>query len=134
MPRRSGFVICPSMLPQNISKCVVVMNTLDLDPSDKSEDGFESITDAMTELRFPQGNNQAMEELVEAHPMYATAKREYLELLNVFLPGFEFQADSNPEKEVALSQDEDPELTDALKTFTALTKRRREKAQEFYVS
>ncbi len=127
-------MVCPSMIPQNISKCVVVAHNLELDPSDKSEDGFESITDAMTELRFPRGNNQAMEDLVESHPMYAAAKKEYLELLNVFLPGFEFQEDSKPEKVLATSHEEDPELTDALKTFTALTKRRKEKAQEFYVS
>ena len=132
MPRKPAFVVSASAIPTNIDKCVVVPHSLNLNDADRSEDGFESLNDAMTALRFPRGNNKAMEDLVESHSMFPIAKKEYLELLNVFLPGFEFEEDSKPEKEVPPNE-EDAELTDALKTFITLTRRRKEKAEEFYV-
>ena len=133
MPRRERCVVIESAIPRNIHKCMVVPHSLNLDSTDCSEDGFDSLNDAMTALRFPRGNNKAMEDLVESHPLFQAAKREYLELLNVFLPGFQFEEDSATEKDVSSKEEEDQELTDALKTFIALTRRRREKAVEFYV-
>jgi hypothetical protein len=132
-PRRGKFSICTSAIPRNIHKCVVVPYSLDFDAADRSEDGFDSLNDAMTALRFPRGNNKAMEDLVESHSMFPAAKKEYLELLDVFLPGFQLEDDSEPEKDAFSTEVEDEELTDALKTFIALTRRRKEKAEEFYV-
>jgi hypothetical protein len=102
-PRRSDFVAEQATVAQDIHKCFVVLNSVQMADSESSLEGFKFSDHAEIAQMFQsqqvfessagdtESGLEEMKAQVESHPLFQTAQMEYFALINVFVPESRFE-------------------------------------------
>eukprot|EP00960_Hanusia_phi_P025720 745836-Hanusia_phi.AAC.2 len=117
---------------------VVTRNELILDEPQDDEVGFDSLLDALRTIEIgPDDQAKKLAEEVERHALWPAAIKEYELLLRSFIKSEEEDVCEEAKEDLEKSAEggrESDELTDALKAFVALTRRRRKRVELFYTT